>query len=100
VQPFGTERVEREEGFARLFTDVEEVAELSDGFAFKFPNRDSCITRIVNVIVAERKCCPFFRFTLTFEPDGGPVWLHVLGSSEVKTFIGEQVIPTHLRPSA
>lgn len=61
-----TERVERGQDFERLFANAEDVAELADGYAFKFPNRDAWITRAAELIIAERKCCPFFGFTLTF----------------------------------
>jgi hypothetical protein len=94
------ELVERGQEFERLFADAEDVAELADGYALKFPNRDSWITRAVELVIAERKCCPFFGFTLTFEADGGPVWLHIVGPGEVKTFIREQVVPAHLLLSA
>lgn len=74
------------------------MAELPDGYALKFPNRDAWISRAVEPIVAERKCCAFFGFTLAFESSGGPVWLHVVGPGEVKGFIREQVVPGHLLP--
>jgi hypothetical protein len=92
------ERVERGGEFERLFAAAEDVDELAEGYALKFPNRDAWIMRAVELIVAERKCCPFFGFTLVFEQDGGPVWLHVAGPGEVKAFIREQVVPAHLRP--
>ena len=91
------EQAERGQEFERLFADAEDVSELADGYALKFPNRDAWITRAVDPIVAERKCCPFFGFTLTFEPDGGPVWLDITGPGEVKAFIRGQVVPAHLR---
>ena len=93
------EQVERGQQFERLFADAEEVAELSQGYALKFPNRDAWITRAVELIVAERKCCPFFGFILAFEANGGPVWLHITGPGEVKAFLREQVVPAHLRPA-
>jgi hypothetical protein len=94
------ERIERGQEFERLFADAEDVSELPDGYALKFPNRDAWIIKAAELITAERKCCPFFGFTLAFEPNGGPVWLHVVGPGEVKAFIREQVVPAHLRPSA
>ena len=93
------EQAERGQDFERLLVDAEDVAELADGYALKFPNRDRWITRAVELIVAERKCCPFFGFTLAFEPDGGAVWLRIVGPGEVKAFIREQVLPPRLRPS-
>jgi hypothetical protein len=94
------ELAERGQEFDRLFADAEDVAELADGYALRFPNRDSWITSAVALIVAERKCCPFFGFTLRFEPNGGPVWLHIVGPGEVKTLIRQQLVPAHLRPPA
>jgi hypothetical protein len=94
------EQSERGREFTLLLADAEDIAEQEDGYALKFANRDSWVTRAVELIVAERKCCPFFRFTLAFEPEEGPVWLHIAGPGEVKEFIREQVVPAHLRPAA
>jgi hypothetical protein len=95
-----TERVKRGQEFASLFADAEEVTELADGYALKFPNHDTWIMRAVELIVGERKCCPFFGFTLAFEANGGSVWLHVVGPGEVKTLIWELMVPAHLRQHA
>ena len=38
-------------------------------------------------IITERKCCEFFRFELTIEPNG-PVALAITGAPGVKEFIG------------
>lgn len=92
-----TERAQRGGEFERFFADAEDVAALLDGYALKFPNSDSWITRAAALIIAERRCCPFFGFTLAFEPNQGPVWLHVVGPGEVKAFIREYVVPAHLR---
>jgi hypothetical protein len=93
------ERVERGQGWEDLLADAEEVRELAEGYALKFPNRDAWITQAVELIVSERKCCPFFRFSLAFEPEGGPVWLHIEGQGEVKSFIKEGMLPRQLRPT-
>ena len=93
------EQAKRGDDFAHLFADAEDVAELAEGYALRFPNRDTWITRAEALIVAERKCCPFFGFTLAFEPDGGPVWLHIVGPGAVKAFIREQMVPAHLQAS-
>jgi hypothetical protein len=72
-----------------VFAAVEEVMELEDGHAFRFPNDPTWIARIVELIAAERACCPFFRFALSFEPNQGPVWLQVQGPPGVKDFTRE-----------
>jgi hypothetical protein len=92
-----TDRQERGQEWVRLLEDAEEVAELADGYALKFPDRESWIARAVELIVAERKCCPFFGFAITFAPDGGPIWLHVRGSGEAKALIEAFFVPAHLR---
>lgn len=86
------ERVERGQGWEALLADAEDVTELAEGYALKFPNRDALIMRATELIIAERRCCRFFRFTLTFEPNEGPVWLHVEGAGEVKAFIKEVML--------
>ncbi len=91
-----TEQEERGQDLDRLLADAEDVTELADGYALKFPNRDAWITQAVEMIIAERKCCPFFGFTLVLDPNNGPVWLHIVGSNEVKAFIRAQVVPSHL----
>jgi hypothetical protein len=44
---------------------------------------------ITEWIGLEQRCCPFFEFELRFEADGGPVWLHLMGSG-VKEFIRDK----------
>lgn len=84
----GPEFAARKEQVAQdLFTGVEQTEELPDGFAFRFPASEPWPSRALEFIVSERECCPFFQFTLTFEPDGGPLWLRLNGPSGAKAFI-------------
>ncbi len=93
------ERAERALSFEQLFADAEGVTELPDGYAVKFPNGDAWITDAVALILAERHCCPFFDFSLHFEPNEGPIWLHIVGPGTVKALVREQLIPAHLLPA-
>jgi hypothetical protein len=72
-----------------LFAAVEEVAELLDGYGYRFPSDDSQLEPLFEFIAAERRCCPFLTFELAFEPHGGPLWLRMRGSPQVKAFIAE-----------
>jgi hypothetical protein len=90
------ERKERGDEWGQLLAAAEAVAEVTDGYALRFPNRDAWITTAAQVIVAERKCCPFFGFAMIIESNGGPVWLHITGPREVKGFIRDTVVPSHL----
>src|ERR687894_914553 len=68
------EQAGRREGATRaLFAGCREVRELEDGYAFEFPGGDEQIEALTRFVVAERGCCRFFTFELTFEADRGPV---------------------------
>jgi hypothetical protein len=84
----GREFTQRKEAITHeLFRHTEEITELDDGFAFRFPAFDPWATRILAFIAEERQCCPFFRFELIVEPDDGQVLLRLRGSDEVKAFV-------------
>jgi hypothetical protein len=70
-----------------LFSAVEEVAELPDGYAYRFPADRQSIEKLVAFIAFERECCPFFTFELSFLPNQGPVWLQLRGSQEIEEFV-------------
>jgi hypothetical protein len=64
-----------------------EVQELPDGYAFRFPAEQATILLVSEFIARERLCCPFFRFELIAEQEGGPLWLRLRGREGVKEFI-------------
>ena len=81
--------IRSEELAGGLFTTVEEVVELPDGYAYRFAGADSQLESMLEFIAAERRCCPFLSFEIAFEPHGGPLWLRMRGSPRVKAFIAE-----------
>lgn len=84
----GREFMQRKEDIGReLFRHADEISELGDGFAFRFPAFDPWAAKILEFITDERQCCPFFVFEITVEPNDGPVWLRLRGSEEVKAFV-------------
>lgn len=70
-----------------LFGQSTETRELADGYAFRFPGDGDHATLLMDFIKQERHCCSFFRFELVFEPEHGPIWLHLRGSDEIKAFL-------------
>ena len=72
-----------------LFAAVEEVTELPDGYRYRFSGDGSQLEPLLEFIAFERRCCPFLTFELAFEPHGGPHWLRLRGSPQVKAFIAE-----------
>ena len=81
--------VRGEELAGGLFAAVEGVAELPDGYGYRFSGDGAQLEPLLAFIEAERRCCPFLTFELAFEPHGGPIWLRLRGSPQVKAFIAE-----------
>lgn len=74
-----------------IFKHIQQINELPDGYALKFPGSEIWATNLLKVIVGERACCPFFTFELVFEPQEGPIWLHMRGPDGVKEFVKDMV---------
>jgi hypothetical protein len=84
----GREFAERKETISRdLFAHADEVAELPDGFGYRFPNATPWAQKALAFIELEKLCCPFFTFELVFEPNDGPLWLRLRGSHAIKEFV-------------
>lgn len=87
------EQVAWSEGIGRtVFTGYEEKSELPDGYALRYPGDDTWTRTLVDFIVHERACCPFFAFGLTFEPNHAAIWLHLTGSDGVKEFVEGMIV--------
>lgn len=72
----------------QLFAAVQQTDELPDGYAFRLPAEH--LLNAAHFIANERFCCPFFTFTLQQEANGGPLWLELTGTAEVKQFIAAE----------
>jgi hypothetical protein len=70
-----------------LFAAVEVRQELEQGYAFRFAGSAETLKRLTEFVIAERECCPFFRFEVVVEPDSGPLWLTLTGPAGAKEFI-------------
>ncbi len=62
-------------------------AELSDGFVFRFPLRESILQDLAEIIDMERKCCPFLNFRLELEAGKKFVSLELTGAQRTKEVI-------------
>lgn len=67
-----------------LRDDVEEVRELADGYAFRYPLEKSVLLALAEFISLERLCCPFLDFLLEVERGGGPIWFRMTGTEEAR----------------
>jgi hypothetical protein len=64
----------------------QEVRELRDGYALRLPAESATVRDVAEYITLERMCCPFFRFEMEVEQEGGPMWLRLTGREGVKEF--------------
>lgn len=76
---------------SEVFAAVEETRELPDGWAFRFPGEDAWVRAVTEYALYERGCCPFMRFEIVLETDGGPAWLQLRGGEDVKRFLREEL---------
>ena len=80
------ELTERRKLRARIGESLEETLDRESGYSYRFAS-DALLPELLEIIRAERQCCPFFRFALTFEPGNGPLWLDITGPEGTKEFL-------------
>jgi hypothetical protein len=86
------EREAHEATAGQLFSTVQAVLELEDGYALWLPSTSDNLLKAARFIANERLCCPFFSFGLEVEASGGPLWLELKGSAGVKQFIEDALL--------
>ena len=74
-----------------VFRAAAEIKELPDGYAFRLSGEPDLLVKAAEFISLEKLCCPFLRFVIEVEAEGGPVWLLLVGREGVKAFIREEV---------
>jgi hypothetical protein len=81
------ERARRSALASRTAARFREVQEVVDGYAARL-DPDAVIAQdALDWLLLERRCCPFLRLELSFEPSNGPVWLRFRGGPGVKEFL-------------
>ncbi len=81
------ERTRRSEVLAFLTKRIVEVVETADGIAFQLRSDPDTPALAGEFVAYESRCCPFIRFELTVEADGGPVRLSLGGREGVAEFL-------------
>jgi hypothetical protein len=69
----------------------QELRELPDGYALRLPAESETVRDVAEYITLERLCCPFFRFDMEVEQEGGPLWLRLTGREGVKEFTKQEL---------
>ncbi len=68
---------------------VVESKELEEGYSYALASDAASLRELVTLIELERQCCPFLRFRLALEPDGGPMCLELTGPPGTKEFLAD-----------
>ncbi len=78
----------REGMLTELVRRAQAHEELPQGHRLRFgATDDDILATIARAVDAERQCCRFLRFSLTVEPDGGPISLELSGPPGTKEFV-------------
>jgi hypothetical protein len=85
-------RARREGLLAELLRRADAREELPDGFRLRFAASSDTLTTITRVVLVERECCRFLRFTIVVEPDGGPMRLDLTGPAGTREFLESLVV--------
>jgi hypothetical protein len=75
----------------QVFAAVLERQELPDGYSFRLSEEQTSLLQIAAYLSNDRRCCPFFHYTLDLEPHAGAVWLKIRGPEGVKEGILESL---------
>ena len=75
----------------RLKAAVREIKEMPDGYAFRFASEPDLLVAAAKFVEGERKCCPFYTFTLTVEPNKRGMWIRITGPGQTKDFIKDAI---------
>ena len=72
---------------SEFLTSYEALQELSDGYAFSYRWTRAWSADAMTLIELLRTDMPSIRIDLHCEPNDGPVWLHLRGSTEIKDLL-------------
>ncbi len=71
----------------QMYKAVQEIQELSDGYALRLPGTSDMLMLVAEDLIMERLCCPFLTFTVELHPHPGPFWLKMTGHEGAKEFL-------------
>jgi hypothetical protein len=74
-----------------LLSELLELAQdrqpLAEGMRLRFPPATATLSAIARAVEAQRHCCRFLRFSITVEPDNGPIVLELTGPRGTGNFL-------------
>ncbi len=76
----------------KLFKNVAHFEELENGYYFNFEEKEGFDVELMELVAAERSCCPFFEINLHFLPHKKGISLEITGEEGVKDFLKTELI--------
>ncbi len=83
------ERSRRSELALLLRGRANAIAEGESGFRIELPNDPELLRNALELVLLERRCCPFLSLELSFAAGDGPAALQIGGPPGVKEFLAE-----------
>ncbi len=87
-----SERARRSELARIIQKSSTSLDETDSGYRVQLPDDSEICERALELILLERRCCPFLSLALAFEPGNGAVALAIGGAPGVKQFLTENGI--------
>jgi hypothetical protein len=85
-------RTERRKTFEKILRPrIQQVRELSDGYALGFASEDSIIMDLAAWIRDERKCCRFLDYCIRVDRNSNRVWFEATGDAQGKERLAEMM---------
>jgi len=75
------------------------IVEVENGYVFHLPDDDAMLATVAEWIALERRCCPFFEFTVSVGGSDPSIRVALTGSPEVKQFLNSELGSPVVSPS-
>ena len=75
----------------RIEAAVIRIVEVENGFVLHVADEDAMLAIIADWVVLERRCCPFFEFTVSVGGSDPSIRVALTGSPEVKEFLKSEL---------
>ncbi len=95
-----SERAWRSELAVNIQAHTAALEEFASGYRIQLPNDPALCEQALELILLERRCCPFLSLELAFEPGEGHVYLQMGGSPAVKQFLRKSGVLGCAEPTA
>jgi len=84
----GAELAEKKELLkTEIFSQVKGIDEVDNGYILKFEDKDDILLKLMDYLMIEKECCPFFIFDLNILPNSKGISLKISGQDGAKEML-------------